>query len=675
MQFYKIEAIIRKEEEPQVQQKEDERERTRNEKNALRSKSRDANAKHLKKQFFFVSCMRDREIILGAVCAEPTDLQGQICVFLKALGLSAEKICSSEEVTFNIMQKMLRDASRESYIDDDDEVWEQFGLGRLVRTYSRLDYGENLILQSGRAELYRVAGRLPTAQGLLQELDRIYAGKAKCRAIGHPVHYMVQTDDAPTRKESCRLLLQALYANKRLMNKRYSFVDIGADDDFSKLTYEQLYKSNAGGAVLVRCSLENTAEDEYADGGQENIETLCKIAIQYRNEVLTVFCFPTECAKIKKTFYENLGTLGIIELQEETAEGARALSLLRESAEKWGVRCDRELLGKLGDGTRYSAAQLRELFDDWYNQKLKTRIYPQYRGINTVNRKIAKAAPKGRAYDELTEMIGLTEAKKIIKQALDYFKAQNLFSGKGARFDRPAMHMVFTGNPGTAKTSVARLFAQIMRENGLLSVGKLIEVGRGDLVGKYVGWTAPTIQKKFKEAAGSVLFIDEAYSLVDDRSGSYGDEAINTIVQEMENHREDVVVILAGYPDKMEEFLQKNPGLRSRIAFHVPFEDYGTKELCEIAALIAKKKGLTLDAQAREKLADVFAIAREQSDFGNGRYARNVIEKARMMQTQRLLCKDFEKVSQKEITTLCAEDIELPARMQKAERRKIGFTA
>lgn len=675
MQFYKIEAIIRKEEEPQAQQKEDEQERAKNEKNALRSKIRDANAKHLKKQFFFVSCMRDREIILGAVCTEPTDLQGQICVFLKALGLSAEKICSSEEVTFNIMQKMLRDAYRESYIDDYDEVWKQFGLGRLARTYWRLDYGENLILQSGKAELYRSAGRLPTAQGLLQELDRIYAGKAKCRAIGHPVHYMVQTDDASTRKESCRILLQALYANKRLMNKRYSFVDIGADNEFSKLTYEQLYRSNAGGAVLVRCSLENTAEDEYADGGQENIETLCKIAVQYRNEVLTVFCFPMECTKIKKAFYENLGTLGIIEVQEETAEGACALSLLRESARKRGVRCDRELLGKLEDGTRYSVAQLRELFDDWYNQKLKTRIYPQYRGINTVNRKIAKAAPKGRAYDELTEMIGLTEAKKIIKQALDYFKAQNLFSGKGARFDRPTMHMVFTGNPGTAKTSVARLFAQIMRENGLLSVGKLIEVGRGDLVGKYVGWTAPTIQKKFKEAAGSVLFIDEAYSLVDDRSGSYGDEAINTIVQEMENHREDVVVILAGYPDKMEEFLQKNPGLRSRIAFHVPFEDYGTKELCEIAALIAKKKGLTLDAQAREKLADVFAIAREQSDFGNGRYARNVIEKARMMQTQRLLCKDFEKVSQKEITTLCAEDIELPARMQKAERRKIGFTA
>lgn len=168
------------------------------------------------------------------------------------------------------------------------------------------------------------------------------------------------------------------------------------------------------------------------------------------------------------------------------------------------------------------------------------------------------------------------------------------------KVDRPAMHMVFTGNPGTAKTTVARLFARIMRENGLLSRGHLVEVGRGDLVGKYVGWTAQTVQKKFEQAEGGVLFIDEAYALVDDRSGSYGDEAINTIVQEMENHRDDMVVIFAGYPDRMEEFLQKNPGLRSRIAYHVPFADYSVEELCSIAALTARKKGLHLDDRHRK---------------------------------------------------------------------------
>jgi SpoVK/Ycf46/Vps4 family AAA+-type ATPase len=133
--------------------------------------------------------------------------------------------------------------------------------------------------------------------------------------------------------------------------------------------------------------------------------------------------------------------------------------------------------------------------------------------------------------------------------------------------------MIFTGNPGTAKTTVARLVAQILKENGILSNGNLYEVGRSNLVGKYVGHTAPLVRDAFNLAQGSVLFIDEAYSLVDDSPGSFGDEAINTIVQEMENRRDDMVVIFAGYPKPMEEFLNRNEGLRSRIAFHVAFDD------------------------------------------------------------------------------------------------------
>lgn len=233
------------------------------------------------------------------------------------------------------------------------------------------------------------------------------------------------------------------------------------------------------------------------------------------------------------------------------------------------------------------------------------------------------------------------------------------------------MHMIFSGNPGTAKTTVARLFARIMRENELVSKGQLIEVGRGDLVGKHVGWTAPTLQAKFKAASGGVLFIDEAYSLVDDRGGSFGDEAINTIVQEMENHRADVVVIFAGYPDKMKGFLEKKPGLRSRIAFHVPFADYTSGELCEIAQLISRKNGMTLHPDATKKLEAVFEIAKKQSDFGNGRYVRNVFEMAKMNQASRLLERDFDTISTADVTTITADDIVLPT-VKKAECR-IGF--
>ncbi|MDR0906907.1 MAG: AAA family ATPase, partial [Oscillospiraceae bacterium] len=315
-------------------------------------------------------------------------------------------------------------------------------------------------------------------------------------------------------------------------------------------------------------------------------------------------------------------------------------------------------------------------FDEWFDKKLRTQVYSQYAELETVNKQIAEKKPRGSAFAELETMIGLTEAKAVINQALDFYKAQKLFRDKGVASSRPAMHMVFTGNPGTAKTSVARLFARIMKENGLLSRGDLYEVGRADLVGKYVGHTAPLVKSKFRNAKGSVLFIDEAYSLVDDRDGLYGDEAINTIVQEMENTREDMVVIFAGYPDKMEGFLQKNPGLRSRIAFHVPFADYNAGELYEITELLAKGKSLTLGLDVREKLVPIYESALTRNDFGNGRFARNLVEKAQMKQASRLVhTDDLDSVTKDDITTLVAEDFEAPMETAEPPKRKIGFVA
>ncbi len=161
---------------------------------------------------------------------------------------------------------------------------------------------------------------------------------------------------------------------------------------------------------------------------------------------------------------------------------------------------------------------------------------------------------------------------------------------------------------------------------------------------------------------------------MDDRTGSFGDEAIDTIVQEMENHREDMMVIFAGYPDKMEEFLQRNPGLRSRIAFHVSFNDYNTEELCDIANLIAGKQGLKLTNKAQQKLADIFDVAKNEKDFGNGRYVRNVIERAKMAQACRLLSMDSDDISKNDIATICDEDIEDVSITLREEKKQIGFT-
>ena len=284
-----------------------------------------------------------------------------------------------------------------------------------------------------------------------------------------------------------------------------------------------------------------------------------------------------------------------------------------------------------------------------------------------------KEAPKGDAVKELEQLIGLNNAKKVITQAINFYKVQKLYAEKGVSADRPAMHMIFTGNPGTAKTTVARLFAQIMKDNGLLSKGDLYEVGRADIVGQYVGQTAPLVKAMFRKAKGSVLFIDEAYSLVDDRDGLYGDEAINTIVQEMENNREDTVVVFAGYPDKMEGFLDKNPGLRSRIAFNIPFDDYNEDELLQIAELTAEKSNMQFTDEAKVKLKDLFIESKKSADFGNGRFVRNVFEKAKMEQANRLVNMEYEDVTSEVISTLTESDIVIPEKAKPQQTCRIGF--
>lgn len=623
-------------------------------------------------RYCFLCDMDDGYVTLGIIATgrmNPVDFAEEYTIFL-GLKVKAEL---PDEVTFSSLQNLLSNANRQSYIDNDDEILERFGLDRLSRRRG-LEFGENLINYTAKKEeLFAAAKKHFMNETMLPELERIYAGGKSLCAKGHPVHYIVETDDRDARREVYKTILDALHANLRLENCRYSFLDFRPGEEYSYMTYESLYKVSDGGAVVVRYLAGDVSMDEgTASSELATIENICDMAKRYRNKVLTILCFPRECKKVKAQFYENLGTMSFVELREDFIDSASAKEFLRSRARESHVRTDKRLFENLKEDQSYLAAELQGFFDEWYNQKLKTTLYPQYKDVAVALKETAKAKPKGAAYDELMEMIGLADAKQVTRKALNYYKMQKLYEERGVKRDTPAMHMIFSGNPGTAKTTVARLFARIMRENGLLSHGQLVEVGRGDLVGKYVGWTATIVKEKFKAASGGVLFIDEAYSLVDERSGCFGDEAINTIVQEMENHRADVVVIFAGYPDKMEEFLQKNPGLRSRIAFHVPFADYESAELCQIADMMSKKNGMKLERDALDKLERAFDVAKCESDFGNGRYVRNVFEQAKMNQASRLLEKDLDNVTAEEITTITADDIVIPT-VKKTEKRRIGF--
>lgn len=278
----------------------------------------------------------------------------------------------------------------------------------------------------------------------------------------------------------------------------------------------------------------------------------------------------------------------------------------------------------------------------------------------------------GAAKEELKDMIGLTKTKSIIEKAMASYKLRKLCMDRGIAKDKASLHMVFSGNPGTAKTTVARLFATIMKEEKVLSTGNFVEVGRAELVGTHVGKTAPLVKKRFQEAKGGILFIDEAYSLCEHYENGFGDEAINTIVQEMENHRDNVIVIFAGYPDKMKHFLDKNPGLLSRIAFQVEFEDYSVDELCDITKLMLERKQMKITNQAMEKLRIDYENVKEQSDYGNGRFVRKMIEEAEMNLAERLLQLEEAKITLELLTTI--EEVDVPdIGKQTHERFKIGF--
>ena len=235
-------------------------------------------------------------------------------------------------------------------------------------------------------------------------------------------------------------------------------------------------------------------------------------------------------------------------------------------------------------------------------------------------------ADKRNYMDELHALVGIRNAKDQVKKILAFAKMRKAMEEKGEPLEPITLNMEFVGNPGTAKTTVARIVAGLLKEIGIITTGNFIEVGRADLVAQYVGQTAPMVQNVFQKAKGGVLFIDEAYSLLEERRGEFGDEAINMIVQEMENNRKDTIVIFAGYPDEMDEFFLRNPGLRSRVPFRVNFEDYNVEEMLDICKQEAFKKGFLTDDMADKKIMEICGKSIKNKNNGNGRFCRNLIE-------------------------------------------------
>lgn len=262
---------------------------------------------------------------------------------------------------------------------------------------------------------------------------------------------------------------------------------------------------------------------------------------------------------------------------------------------------------------------------------------------------------------EMDRIVGLREVKDYVLSLEQNYVIQRLRESRGMKADVPAMHMIFTGNPGTGKTTIARLVSRYLKAMGVLTGGQLVEVTRADLVGKYVGHTAPLTQQVIRSAIGGVLFIDEAYALYRGADDSFGLEAIDTIVKGMEDNRQNLIVILAGYSQEMEEFLTANSGLKSRFPNIIEFPDYTAEELLRITRITVENKGYVLDAACDAPLTAYFA-ARQAADArtaGNGRMARNLVEDAILNQSRRLTAGDVSALTQQNLETLLPEDFDL----------------
>lgn len=256
------------------------------------------------------------------------------------------------------------------------------------------------------------------------------------------------------------------------------------------------------------------------------------------------------------------------------------------------------------------------------------------------------------------ELVGLAPIKTRIREIAALLLVDRLRNRYGLASTRPSLHMSFTGSPGTGKTTVAMRMAELLHRLGYIRKGHLVSVTRDDLVGQYVGHTAPKTKEVVKRAMGGVLFIDEAYYLYrEDNERDYGQETIEILLQMMENEREDLVVILAGYKDRMDSFFQSNPGMGSRIAHHLDFPDYELDELLAIGDLILAQENYELTPEARKVFTEYLGRRMEQPRFSNARSVRNALERARLRQASRLLSSTDEKVGKEDLVRIKPEDI------------------
>lgn len=577
------------------------------------------------------------------------------------------------EITGALYSNLVQKADDDGFVKSWYRAQNKLGLDYQSDTFELTEYLEEkdmFTLDDAKAAASEIMGD-PT---LIDELERIYSTENEKKYYGNPVHYHISASTPKAALDIIDIIVPALLANKRLCGRRILRINEIEENCYGDRYFENAFKTAQGNSLIIEMSGSNEEHGNFASAYQRVIEVINNMVCRYH---LNTLCFFVEI-KDRSGFTDSLlsriaETIHLIRINEGCGDRTQAQNYLKKLAANDDLTISDENVSlAFKDKNVFTVSDTYEIYDKLVKSGLRSSVYKAYKDyeFNISVRKAMSSTP----YEELQKMVGLSEIKTVVDQIIDAGKIRTMRSHMGLNTHKPSLHMVFTGNPGSAKTTVARLLAQILRKEDILDGGKLVECGRADLIGKYVGWTAKEVCAKFREAKGGILFIDEAYSLVDD-SHSFADEAINTIVQEMENNREDVIVIFAGYPDKMKDFLNKNEGLRSRIAFHLDFPDYNPSEMMEILKLMADEQGYKIDDTACDKCMGIFEEACCTPDFGNGRFVRNLLEQAEMAQSHRIAVNSRSgKITRAMLCTLKAEDFDINISKQTGPTRQpMGF--
>ena len=425
-----------------------------------------------------------------------------------------------------------------------------------------------------------------------------------------------------------------------LLNQRYTFVNNQLQEATSKLSKDVIDRLNGNDKILVFIS---------EDGPLKVADIFGKTFIDKIEDKISTDEFSNDDLNI---IIENL--LNDLKLKSETQ---LETSVVVDDSVKDYLRKNYEL----DDGVYSLILIIDKIYTSLVNVSLKnddlsglTLFYDDSLKVKYNDLLVDldidddKSEERKEIQKELDEIVGLDSVKEYLLSLENHIKITQIRKQKGLKTSEVSKHMIFTGNPGTGKTTIARIVSRMMKACGILKQGQLVEVTRADLVGKYVGHTAPLTMNVINSALGGVLFIDEAYSLYRGKDDSFGLEAIDTLVKGMEDHRDDLIVILAGYSKEMEDFLLANSGLKSRFANIIHFPDYTGEEMVKIAISIARSKGYVISEDALVPLENYFTKiqAKKDPNSGNGRLVRNKIEEAILKQSKRLLDNPNEDISE-----------------------------